>query len=306
MSTTTNNETKNKAKELFSTIIEDFISQLENGNNPFTFGRLQPTSAKTNKPYTNLNKMVLSYFTQKNGFQSAKWLTAKQIMAEGGKIIKGSKGTPIFFFSNSWAVKVIKNGSEDTMWSSKNTKDEAILEIQNKKGVSSIISASKRTTLKHFHVFNYDQTTLEDKDIITKPKQPSRLKVAVNKHISYEDGEPMRYNEDKDCIYGLFDEEPFDYPLYYKAVIESTKHQTRLDRNLEYAEEELVKLIGSSYLLGLSNLEQSKIAPDLASIFIDKLKTSPNSIWKYAREADSAYGMIINWVEDLGQVKGAA
>lgn len=305
MSTKTN-DAKSKSKELFGMIIEDFISQLESGNNPFTFGRLQPISAQTNKPYSNLNKMVLSYYTQKNGFQSAKWLTAKQIMAEGGHIIKGSKGTPIFFFNNSWAVKVIKNGSEDTMWSRKNTKEDAMADVQAKKGVSSVLSASKRTTLKHFHVFNYDQTTLEDNDIITKPKQPLALKVAVNKHVSYEEGEPMRYDENNDCIYGLFEKEPFDYPLFYKAVIESTKHQARLDRNHEYAEEELIKLIGSSYLLGLTGLEQSKVAPDLASIFIDKLKTSPNSIWKYAREADNAYGMISTWIEGLGQIKGAA
>lgn len=302
----TKNETQNKAKQLFNTIIGDFISQLEQGENPFTFGRLQPISGQTNKPYSNLNKMVLSYYAKKNDFKSAKWLTAKQIMEKGGRINKGSKGTPIFFFSNSWAVKVIKDGAEDTMWSRKNTKEDAISEIQNKKGVTSVLSASKRTTLKHYHVFNYDQTTLEDNDVITKPKQPSALVVAVSKFVSYEQGEPMRYDEEKDCIFGLFDDEPFDYPLFYKAVIQSTKHESRLDRNLEYSEEELVKLIGSSYLLGLTGLEQSKVAPDLASVFIDKLKTSPNSIWKYAREADSAYGMVSTWIESLGQVKGAA
>jgi len=293
--------TKNKTKELFNAIIEDFISKLEQGNNPFNFGRIQPISGSTNKPYKNLNKLILAYKTKKYNFKSAKWLTYNQVTAKGGLVKKGSKGTPIFLYKNSWVAKVIKNGEEVTMWSEEKTEEDAIAEIKSKKDVTEVISIDKKRVFKHHYVYNYDQTTLEDNDVITKPEQPSALTLAVSKFVSYEQGESIRYDYEKDCICGVFNEKPFDYSLFYKAVIESTKHENRLNRNLEYVEEELVKLIGSSYLLSLVGLEQSKVAPDLASIFIEKLKASPNSIWKYAREADKAYNMVSTWIESIGK-----
>ena len=307
MSNTTKNTstTQSRAQELFQNILDLFIKDMKNGNNPFSFGHLQPISANTSNPYTGLNKLVLSYYASINQYDSNKWLTMKQVGALDGKVTKGEKATPIFFFQDSYAVKAIKNGKEETIWSRKKTMDEAKAEVLKKKGVTNVMSASKRMVLKHFYVFNYNQTSLVDENAIPALEQPSAIRQAVSNHVTLEEGKSPLYKEENDTIYGAFTEN-LNFEAFFKATIEATKHQTRKDRQLEYPEEELVKLIGSSYLLGTTGLPESKIAPDLAQIFIDKLQASPNSLWKYAREADQAYGMISTWIEEMKATKVVA
>jgi hypothetical protein len=166
------------------------------------------------------------------------------------------------------------------------------------------MSASKKVVLKHYYVFNYEQTDLIDEDIVPAPEQPMVVRQAVGKHVALADGKTIFYSEQDDTIFGAFTS--FAAGAFFKASIEATKTASRLDRDLEYTEEELVKLIGSSYLLGACALPQSTIAPELATIFISKLKVSPNSLWKYARYADQAYGMVSDWIAEAKPVKGAA
>lgn len=301
------NQKTSKAQELYVSIVNEFISKLEQGINPFVFGRIQPISMTTGKPYTNLNKMFLVYIANKNGFNSAKWATMNQINKAGGRVLKGSSSTPIFFFSKTWAVEAIKKGEPVTIWSKQQHKEDAIAEVNSQKGVTAVKGASQKTVLNFFKVFNLDQTTLEDQDIIAKPEQPSALKVAIGNHIDHKDGEQIKYDEKLDCIYGAIgDSLLFDFSQYYKSVIQATGSANRLNRETEYAEEELIKLIGSSYLLGMTGLDQSPVSPQLAEVFVNKLKTSPNSLWKYARLADEAYGMVSGWLEELMAAKGAA
>jgi len=304
MSNQTNKKPQNRANELFSEIVAIFVAQLENGSNPFNFGRLAPINANTKKGYTGLNKLILSYYAAQKQHQSNKWLTMKQIGALKGKVTKGEKATPVFFFQDSYAVKAIKDGKETIIWSRKKTIEEAKAEVLAKKGVTSVIFASKKMVLKHYHVFNYEQTSLVDDDIIPAPEQPMAIHEAVSHNIRLENGKTIFYREEDDVIFeanGNFEAEAF-----FKVVIEATKHASRLERELEYPEEELVKLIGSSYLMGACSLEQNKIAPDIATIFVNKLKASPNSLWKYARYADQAYGLVSSWIDELSSKKEVA
>lgn len=307
MSNTTTEKpaTQSRAQELFQNILDLFIEDLKNGNNPFSFGHLQPISANTSNPYTGLNKLVLSYYASKNQYDSNKWLTMKQVGALDGKVTKGEKATPIFFFQDSYAVKALKNGKEETIWSRKKTMDEAKAEVLTKKGVTSVISASKRMVLKHFYMFNYNQTSLVDENAIPALEQPSAIRQAVSNHVTLEEGKTPLYKEEDDTIYGAFAQN-LNFEAFFKATIEATKHESRKNRELEYPEEELVKLIGSSYLLGITGLPESKIAPNLAQIFIQKLEASPNSLWKYAREADQAYSLISTWIEEMKTAKAVA
>lgn len=302
---TTKPSTQSKAQELFQNILNLFLEDLKNGKNPFSFGHHAPISANTSKPYTGLNKLILAYYAATNHYDSNKWLTMKQVGDLGGSVTKGEKATPIFFFQESFAVKVLKNGKEETLWSRKRTKEDAKAEVLAKKGVTQVISINKRMVLKHFYVFNFNQTTLIDEELTAIPEQPAAIRVAVGNHVALEEGKSILYNEENDTIYGAFSEN-FNAEAFFKASIEATKHESRKDRHLEYPEEELVKLIGSSYLLGATGLPESKIAPDLAKIFIDKLQASPNSLWKYAREADQAYGLVSTWIEEMKTAKEAA
>ena len=300
------NTTQSRTWELFQNILDHFINDFKKGNNPFRCGYLQPPiSANTSNPYTGLNKLVLSYYACLNQYDSNKWLTLKQVEALGGKVKKGEKATPVFFFQNSYAVKAIKNGKEETIWSRKKTMDEAKAEVLKKKGVTNVMSASKRVVLKHFYVFNYNQTSLVDENVIPALERPSVVRLAIKNHVTLKkEGKYPSYKEEDDTIYGAFSEN-LNYEAFFKAAIEATKHPKRKFRQLEYPEEELVKLIGSSYLLGITGLPESKIASDLAQIFIDKLQASPNSLWKYAREADQAYNMIYTWIEEIKTVREA-
>lgn len=288
--------TKSRTKELFENIVEKFIEEAQNGKNPFDFGSLTPISANTKKPYTGLNKMVLSFYQKLGGYQSNKWLTMKQAGALDGKVNKGEKATPIFFFQDSYAVKCIKGGKEETIWSRKRTADEAKKEVKAKKGVTSVLSASKKMVLKHFYVFNYDQTTLEDDNAVQEHEKPSVVQAAASSHIEHAHGVSEKYVYEEDKIITTGKESKTE--KYFKSLIEATKHESRNARELEYPEEEIIKLIGASYLMGITGLPLSPLSADLAEIFIKKLKASPNSLWKYAREADKAYGVIRNWIDE--------
>ncbi|MCF6207510.1 MAG: ssDNA-binding domain-containing protein, partial [Sulfurovum sp.] len=299
-----NPKNQSRANELFSEIVASLVTKIEEGENPFNFGRREPVNANTNNAYSGLNKLILSYYAALNGYKSNKWLTMKQVSMKKGKVTKGEKATPVFFFQDSYAVKAVKDGKETTIWSRKKTIDEAKAEVLAKKGVTSVISASKKMVLKHYYVFNYEQTDLIDEDLIPVPEQPMAIRQAVGEHVTLADGKTIFYSEQDDTIFGAF--ASFDPGSFFKVSIEATKAESRLNRELEYPEEELVKLIGSSYLLGACSLPQSKIAPELASIFVSKLKASPNSLWKYARYADQAYSMVSGWIEEMKSLRGAA
>ena len=55
-------------------------------------------SLAAGKPYSGINHFLLSMISQLSGYPSPYWLTFKQVGERGGKVRKGQKGSPCFFW----------------------------------------------------------------------------------------------------------------------------------------------------------------------------------------------------------------
>lgn len=138
--------------------------------------------------------------------------------------------------------------------------------------------------IKHYVVFNLEQTNLDPSeggtDLHKEP--PISIKLAVDNHVSIIETSAhfFTYEGNVDAISGPFFSEHFDYQDFFTIAVESTGHESRLNRELEPQEGEMAELL------------------------IDKLGKNPYAMWKYAKHADAAYSLIMDWVRELG--RGAA
>jgi len=157
-------------------------------------------------------------------------------------------------------------------------------------------------------VFNLEQTNLDPSeggtDLHKEP--PISIKLAVDNHVSIIETSAhfFTYEGNVDAISGPFFSEHFDYQDFFTIAVESTGHESRLNRELEPQEEEIIKTVGATYLCECSGLGTPDIAGEMAELLIDKLGKNPYAMWKYAKHADAAYSLIMDWVRELG--RGAA
>jgi len=94
------------ALDVFQEITDRIAAQLESGVRPWS----KPWTTKAGgfaadlphniegRPYRGANVFWLWLQADAKGYETPLWLTFKQCTARGGKIIKGEKGTPVFFW----------------------------------------------------------------------------------------------------------------------------------------------------------------------------------------------------------------
>ena len=91
-----------KGGTVFDVVTDRIISLMEQGTAPWraswvsTAGK--PISLSTGKPYRGINHFLLSMIAQLTGYTSPYWLTFNQVSERGGKVRKGEKGSPCFFW----------------------------------------------------------------------------------------------------------------------------------------------------------------------------------------------------------------
>ncbi|MCK9372468.1 MAG: ArdC-like ssDNA-binding domain-containing protein [Sulfuricurvum sp.] len=57
-----------------------------------------PMNHITKRPYSGLNTWILWAIAQDRNYETNNWLSFKQITERGGRVVKGEKSTPVFFF----------------------------------------------------------------------------------------------------------------------------------------------------------------------------------------------------------------
>jgi antirestriction protein ArdC len=302
MSKTTKKPTKS-TRDIFTDIVEQFTQSIKDGNNPFS--AREEANYTTGKTYSGFNRLILTLIAKQKGFTSMEWTTFKQAKAADGMVKKGEKGTPVFFYKPAYAVQYKKGSTSSTHWSNASSAILATAECRKKHG-SAIGTAKKTFVLKHYVLFNAEQTTLDlekGKSLSVRKNAPAAIKIAADNNITLIQSEAhfTSYDVTLDVIDGVFSSH-FDNQDFYHSLIEATKHEKRLDRSLEYEEEEIVKTIGATFLSEATSLGIPELAPDMAEMMIDKLGKNPFSMWKYAKHADASYQLITTWVQAIGKV----
>lgn len=260
--------------ELYKRITDKIIDQLKKGTIPWRKSWRQglPSNYITKQPYNGINRLSLLL----NDYPSPYYLTYLQTKSLGGRIHKDEKGHLIVF----WKIVMLKDDQEHI--------DEFPL-------------------LRYTYVFNISQTNLYN------PVDQSTEKILSCEQI-IENITPtpiIRYNISQ-CFYdmkndyisipviGAFNTSEDYYASLFHELIHWTAHKSRLDRDkLDYATEELIAELGSSFLCAITGIEQSVI--DNQASYIDywsrQISNDPKILLKASRLAQQACDYLLKSTE---------
>lgn len=302
----------NKARQQ---VVELFIGCLNKGQLPWYQGFLpsEPSfNPITNTVYRNSNRFILYLNEIVNDYKDPRWMTFSQASAKGYKIKKGSKGTPIEYWSlydnkskktinSAEAKKIIEEDKKRetditylcrvyTVFNA--TQMEGIPPYKNQNRNIAFNEDKYEVPLSVIDDFckNTDLTLIEDEGVNTPYYQPSKDIVVVPERHRY------------------IDEQAFFSDIFHE-ISHSTGHAKRLNRDLKskyeekgYAIEELRAEIGSAFVcnsLGIiskPNRDYLKNSTAYVQSFLNVLNNNPNDLFKAIKDADG----IANYILDNG------
>lgn len=246
-----------------------------------------PVNALTGRPYRGCNVLLLLA----TPFASRGWLTFKQVSSVGGKVIKGSRATDIFFFTT------IQKEKEDTK-----TGEKVLVDIP---------------CLKNFKVFNLEQIELpEDAPIKYRPEETAEAPIddngifdecekLLNLAVWYEDDTKAYYIPSRDEIH-LPNRRAFSslsgfWGTAMHELSHWTGHESRLNRDMchsfgsqKYAREELIAEVSSWLLavtLGTPHTPQNS-ASYLAS-WVRDFKDKPRELYSAISQAQKVVDYLL-------------
>lgn len=279
-------------KSVYEIATEKILEHLENGTIPWKKPwktNNTPISKQTNKPYTGINRFLLSLLP----FESPEYITYKQAQKLGGRIRKGSKSHPVFYFNFFEKEQRDKNGKLETV---------------------------SIPFLRYYNVFNMEQTEGIDykiPDPITTTIEPiESAEKILSSMYEYPTIQPgggrAYYNPNQDYI-GIPYKAKFTsaeeyYSTLYHEIIHSTGHKSRIDRKFgtsfgdhAYSKEELVAEFGATYLCSLAGIETTTIENSAAYIasWLKVLKN--NSKWVVSAASQAEYA--VKWLIENEKTK---
>ena len=285
---------------LYEEVTRQIVAYLAEGTKPWecpwdctTSAGLIPKNAATGMPYTGVNVLLTWIAAQEQGFGSPLYLTFKQALALGGRVLKGSKGTRLIFFKPLTRTAKADNGEERTI---------------------------TIPMIRKFVVFNLDQVAgiqeekfEENGSIQQATLQPIEQAEAILKACPVtiiEAGTKAFYSPNFDTIH-LPDPERYKrvedrYATALHEMAHSSGHPRRLNRDLcgtygskAYAFEELVAEMASAYLM--SHLQFKGELMGHASYLDDwlqVLQSDSKAIFKAASLAQKATEYLLKLVDD--------
>lgn len=293
MSTTTKSKTRDLAQEVTDKIIQHLEQGVAPWRKPWNVGGLMPTSASSGKPYRGINSLLLSLEAEVCGYSSNVWTTYKQAEAMGGSVKQGERGTVVIFFK--------------------------MLKVEDKKKNDGSLKAIP--LMRHFYVFNIDQTEGCTLPVGIQPKQPlvadaEILSVIDEVWQGYKDrptlshgGAQAYYDPAADRIQvppiaSFITTEAYCETLFHESI-HSTGHKNRLDRfekdgvpsvfgSENYAKEELVAELGAVMLMSSVGVTPPT-ANSAAYIkgWLRALKDDKNLLISAAQKAQKAVDLIL-------------
>jgi len=265
-------------------ITESIIRELEKGivpwNQPWRGGDLKPANFISKKPYSGINRLLLSF----QHFSTPYFLTFNQVKKLKGMVKAGSKGNLIVFY---------KPETEKIQ-----VKDE-VLEVKPDERV--------RYILQYYYVFNLSQTEGIPYELPAEKKDIALDKVLENyKDMpTVKDDSEAYYQPGEDIIgmpgSGYFLTTEDYYKTLWHEAAHSTGHPSRLDRidktarfgSEVYSKEELVAEICSAFLANDAGLNLGTNSVAYIGGWLKKLKEDKTLILSAAGKAQKAYDYII-------------
>ena len=291
----------------YELVTDRLIELLENGVAPwkrnFKVNRItDPQNFVSKNTYKGINYFLLEGMQFYKGYSSNKWMTFNQAKANGGKVNKGEKGTPVTYFN---FLMKDANG--------KKTMDE-------KQAVEKI------PFFKHSYVFNLDQIEGIDEDAepIASPNDeeiepieaaqniidnmPNKPSISIDNNKLSARGNPC-YSPSRDEVrmpeINSFKDAENYYAVFFHELIHSTGHKSRLDRkgvatsssfgDEVYSKEELVAEMGAAFLCNESRIDNSEIMENSAAYLQSWIKVLKGDC-KLAVQAASAAQKASNYI----------
>jgi len=272
-------------KKIHEIVTKEILTLLDEGTAPW----LKPWTANdaprnyaTGRRYSGINLWFLQAM-QVVKFTSPYWATKKQVEERGGTVREGERYTPVLWFKQ--------------------------LEIEVEGDQPDTTKTKKIPIERFYQVYNFDQCDglkprEEDEDARTFDPLEDAQKIADG-YFKREDAPVLKhgasgacYVPDKDIISmprtSTFHSVEEYYSTLFHEAAHSTKKDTRTNRiakKLDYATEELVAELGSSFLCAESGISRDELIKNQAAYcayWAKVVKADPTTFIKAGREASKA------------------
>ena len=286
------NEQKQTVYEIVTQRIVDYIEQYQElpWMKPWATVESAQQNYKSRKPYQGINALL----TGMSGFSSPFWMTFKQVKEMGGNIKKGSRSTPVVYWSTF--EKKAKDEDED---------DEKML----KKGFH-----------RMYFIFNADQIEGIEFPKIELPTYDFDPMIEAERIIENMQNRPFidatgtaAYYSPITDIVTVPSSELFKFPEEFYSTLfhelaHSTGHPSRLNRfkqegdnhqfgSQSYSKEELVAEMSSAFImntLGINTKRSDYNSAGYIKGWLKKLKDDPKMVITAASKAGKAANHIMN------------
>ncbi len=300
------NTKHNPSKDVYQLITDKMIARLEQGFIPWK----KPWAASgaacnyiSKKPYRGINAILLNFCADKLPY----YLTFKQAVELGGKVIKGSKAEMVTYWNWLYADKATGR---------KLTPEQArVLPAGNVK---------KMAFLKYYNVFSIsDIEGIEFKTPELK-ERPQHEKIALCEAIIEQmpsrpklqfGGDKAYYSPLQDLVNMPFicdfDSAGLYYSVYFHELVHATGHTARLNReevnspnkfgSEPYSREELTAEMGATFLCNMAGIEQDYTFENSAAYiqnWLQVLKNDKKFVIEAASKAQAAADFILNQVAE--------
>ncbi len=300
-----------KREDVYTRITQTVLEQLEAGVRPWhkpwdsghAIGRIQRPLRYNGDPYSGINTIMLWLEAEMQGFPYATWMTLRQANELGGKVIRGSKSTPVVFARRIEKTETTDAGDE--------------------------VDASY-LCYKEYRVFNVDQLEgipCHYYDPVSTPVDPIDRDIRAKAFFDSlgadirTGGNRAYYSISTDHVQ-MPQLQLFEDTVAYEATLGHelthwTRHKSRLDRSFGrkrwgdegYAAEELVAEMGAAFLCADLDLTPSVREDHVSYIdnWIQVLNRDKRAIFTAASHAERA----VRYLHDLqpaaaGDVRAAA
>lgn len=253
-----------------------------------------PSNALTKNRYHNSNILILWASAYNGRYTSSEWATYKQWNQLGKQIVKGSKGTPVIYYSSY------------------------------KKTIEGVDDAVRIPIARTSFVFNacqtvgYEEPTHEQASTTNEPMPHIDLAIQQTGAKLEFSGDKAYYIPSADYIcmpkIELFHTVQHYYSTTFHELVHWTGHKTRLDRELAprfkqnaYAMEELVAELGAAFMsaeFGISNHVRNDHASYLKA-WLEVLQQDKTAIVTASSVAGKAFNYLMSLINQ-NQIQEAA
>lgn len=281
----------NKTRE---ELVKMYVDSLKEGNIPWRQRWVSSLNINglTHQEYRGVNQLLLSFVTYKEKYNDNRWMTYKQIIDKGYKLKEAKgKGVPVEF----WSAYDIKNKQKISISDYENI-------IRNKPEIKDDYKLFCNTS----YVFNGSLIEgLPQKDMYPYDKDiPSNVfiqRVIKGLGVKYkEEGSRAYYSPQDDLVVIPPSTKFYDKYSYYATQLHelchATGHPKRMNRDQsnknkkDYAREELVAEISSSFLMGKLEIEPAELDYNNHKAYIQSwisiLEDKPQELFKAINESN--------------------